>query len=363
MTQVRQALRTAQAGEEAVAELAQEPATLPWVASPLARADELRRAGDKTLFEGQPAQWPQAGTRLLEAERLYADIRLRVDSLRKARAAAAQTRLYLPRLEPTWIAAGRLDAAEEKAWNETLLAAVPLCEALAPTQPLADPGSLLERALILRQRLTDLRRILDAKIQRGLTPPDDAGADSYREIQAVLASPLLDGPRREQLWRSGQKLALRLAKSTQSLDEADNRGKSAAAIALGPDRGPEHMQARRHWLARLARDRNALAGFPPQVRPEKLLQSFKASEAALEKAERLSQVLAPFDLAPLRSTEPAHWSQNPTLTRYRRDASAFWQWLAQRCRADAAAQREGSSHRALYTEAAEEYSRFAARMK
>lgn len=388
---VVQALQTQRQTAAISADLAQEPAFLSWVADRLKTADELRRKAEKELFAGLPTEWEQASRHLQEVERHYTAIRLRVESLRKAREVRDRALTLLPRLGPVLIARGRVENQEEQAWDAAVLTTLKIQTALAQPESAVDNADVFETAA-LRQNLNDLQRFFDAKVKRSLELGEDATADDYQLIQVLLENAGLTGPQREQLWRAGQKLALRLLPSTLALDDADNQGAATSISRQGDVSGSGRETTRRIWRARLAIDTMKLSGSAQAAKLEQAYQSthekseddaawkilvrnlievwprqglvdFSASERKLPRADRLSRLLAPFDLSQVRSTERDHWSQNPALALFRKNLGEFWQWQSERCQADSAALEGDSPFRTFYTEAAEEYGRFANRLK
>jgi hypothetical protein len=387
MAEVQQALKTMRASESVLADVARDPALLPWVSDDWKKADDWRRAGEKRLFGGlvEPMAWTKANQELKEAESQYAEIQIRVQGLHKARVVYDRAYGLLPNLAPILLARPGASNAQAKIWKDAVQAAFRLADALA--RPGADVGTALEVATDLNQNLDDLERTQESKVKRRLAQREDGLGEDYLDCQAILESAWLDGQRREALWSAGQKLDLKLLGRVQKQDKAETMGQpqdlAPPAAGQSPDAG-----AAKKWRWRQAIDMLQLAGSTGVAAlekdyqaaltsnqedawssveekisglwPSQPLEEFKRSEGNLVRADRLVRVLSPFDLAAVRSTLPGHWSQNPGLAQFRKDLAAFWRWQAKRYQADSADQEEGSPFRAVYRQWGEEYAGMAA---
>src|SRR5262249_35113258 len=157
---------------------------------------------------------------------------------------------------------------------------------------------------------------------------------------------------------AGQKLELQLLGKIRALDNAEIPGKPSLFAPPPPDRAIERGRAQKQLRFQQTIDMITLTGFDKagalekqlqaavntgddaswlklaerlsEIWPRQLVADFKAGEQQMLRADRQGRVLSPFDLASVRSTEPGHWSQNPSLALHRRDLAAFWQWLSDR---------------------------------
>ena len=102
LAEVQQALKTMRASESLLAEVAEDPALLPWLAEPWKKADDRRRRGDKRLLGGllEPDSWTKANQELKEADAQYAELQLRAQGLERARKLYDRAYALLPNLSP-----------------------------------------------------------------------------------------------------------------------------------------------------------------------------------------------------------------------------------------------------------------------
>jgi hypothetical protein len=371
---MQQALRTLRESERALAEVAQEPAVLPWVKSLFQDADEARRAGETKLFYGRPKDWTNAGEKLVAAETLYLNIQARAEALRRARMTRDRALALLPTFAPMLLAFPKENIAEMNTWHDAARGAAALTDALA------EPGHMPEGVVALGEQLAQLQRFFDKKVERCLDLGEYPSGEDYQEIQALLESPWLTGPRRQDLWKAGQKLAFQFLSEIKPLDKADKPGKPSGTTVLGPDRGLERAQLQKRLRFQQAIDMIHLTGYYKQEKelqasldqvdketwtplaeklaalwPRRFLADLKAGVPDMLKVDRLERVLSPFDLNGVKSTDESHWSRNPTLAVYRKDLAAFWRWLGDRYQADGEALDADSRFRADYREWAEQH--------
>ena len=372
----QQALRTWRESERALAEVAAEPAVWPMLKDLFQEADDKRRDGEKKLFYGRPKDWTNAGETLVDAETLYSIIQKRAEALRRARLARDRALALLPGLAPLLLALPKESSAETTIWHEAAQSAGKL------TNALAEPGGSPEGVVVLEEQLAHLQRTFEKRAERCLDLGQFAEGEDYQEIQALLESPYWTGPRRQELWKAGQKLALRLLGENQALDKADKTDKANAPKELGPDRGPERTQFQKRLRFQQAIDMIHLAGFYQLEKelqtaldkadrqtwdalvqrlgaawPRQILGDLKAGGPDMLKADRLERVLSPFDLndVAIKSADENHWSRNPTLALFRKDLAAFWRWLGDRFQADGEALEQGSRFLTDYKDWAELY--------
>ena len=91
-----------QAAGDAGLVLAADPNALVWFREPLAAAAEKRRAGERLLFEGRPASYPEAEARLEDARRRYQEVRSQVELLVEARGSMTGLSSCCPATSSTW---------------------------------------------------------------------------------------------------------------------------------------------------------------------------------------------------------------------------------------------------------------------
>ncbi|MCI0640682.1 MAG: hypothetical protein L0Y72_04395 [Gemmataceae bacterium] len=366
--EMRTAMAATRTAEAALVEVARDPALFDWVKTALQSADEIRRSAEKELFAGLPNVWEEAGRRLQTAENRYKKVLQHAQSVREARAELDRALALLPDLGPVWIRLGITNALEERAWHAAVQEAQLLAAAL---QTPRDNGGNLEGTLGLRQILKDLERYYEEKVKRCLSLGEAATADDYFVIHSLLASARLDGPRRQDLWTAGQKLARQLLKDKPDLDKA-----------LPADLAWQKEVQRRKWRGRFGIDMLVLAGLTSAKKLETLYldataknddvlwracgeqmagawsapwsSTFKAPDASLP-ADRLTRLLSPYDWTRERSSERNHWSQNPALALHQKDVSVFYRWLKTRAQAESAALEPDSAFRVFYLQAAKQY--------
>lgn len=384
MSAVQQALRTLQKSERCLAALAQEPAALPWAKMLLTKADTERRAAEKLLFSGTPADWPKAELALQEAERTYVVAANRTQNLRTALLARDRALALLVGLGPPWLGKPR-DAREAKTWKDAVASTSRLMDTFVKPGT-ASPDGMLEAAVGLTKHLDELDRALQARIRRCGNLDKNATGEDYLEIKTLLDCPRLNGPTREDLWSKGRKLGLGLLAKTQALDKA---GAPVSGALPSLDQGVERarLQSRLRFLytfdmiqlagyldaGALEKELQAvqgalddeavqrLAGRLGNIWPQQLLLDLQGGAKNLSAADRLGRILAPFELATVRS-DLLPWTQNPTLALYQVDLAALWNMLRARYEADSVDLEPGSSAQTTYRTWAAEYGRLAASM-
>jgi hypothetical protein len=355
VTEMQQALHALHEADEVLGLLAQEPAALPAVLESASQGDERRRTGERSLFDGQPSEWKDAERDLKAAESLHARVKLRVQELRDARHTRDQVLAFLPAVAPILLAEPRDNPATKAAWERTVAATLKLLDVLARPKLAGSGRPEGNEALV---GLRDLEASLDAAVKRCLALGKEATGAHYLEIQALLEGAWLDGPRREALWAAGTKLEQRLLHKVQELDAAEIPGKPARFNLPETDRRGE--RARQKQLRfRLTIDMIHLGGSPtsPLLRKKLVAVLNQADTSAwledevsgvwarqpvevfkgepdFARADRLGRVVSLFEAT--KGFDQEHWSHNPSLALYRRDAAALGQWLGKRNQADGA---------------------------
>ena len=372
-----------QAAGDAGLVLAADPNALVWFREPLAAAAEKRRAGERLLFEGRPASYPEAEARLEDARRRYQEVRSQVELLVEAQGVHDRAVILLPGYEQHLAAVADLDPRDERAWTAAVRATGKLHALLA--RPLSSPLPSHEELRSLREELElDLdglgRRFQPGQIKSLTTQP--GSIQHFQDIQILLAGPRLGAAQRALLWEAGRVMEHGLHERTLTLDRAKDRNSSSFGSAMDPVPPPSSYNRALH-RARLSLDLLQLAGLPePALLEEEWTRAAKdRSDAALE---TLAQKLA----AAWNITLPQHLRarRNPTTQTpsasagmavadlflptggdasgseaegHRPTTHLFWRWLAEQLQAEAAAlpQINQESYRGFYEDAAQEYRR------
>lgn len=294
-TTARRALEMTWKGELAVS----RPRVLPWIRSLLEEAAQDRHTAEVFLWTLGCVSVDVADSQLKKAAEEFDVIRAFEDALLQAQRSLDEALIRLPAMLPYLEGPGHGD----EAWRAAVDSAQELHAALAqfpdPKQKVAVPD-LKKKLDGIRQKADTLRSQMDA-IQRPFTSESlqqiitrskqpDANASIVVDIQSMLATPILKGPERINLWSAGRALSGRLSLETMKLDEdEDQRQQATKALS---DFEPEQKRWERTERERAAHRAGwsiallKLCGLP-SAEADKLEESRKQ---ALDKSE-----FAPWD--------------------------------------------------------------------
>lgn len=363
-----------QTAREAAKATTADARTLPWIEPLLQKATTTRRQGEALLLTDQDNALGQlriAGTQ-------FKDINAHVEELEKAHRCLDEAMAVLP---ATWpylmkrIDLG-LDNAQEGNWTNTVRLTDNLFGMLLRPAPQNLPSldELHQRILSLRRELDYLRQPFTSKeVIRLIQQAQRGDARSCLEIQAILASPLLQTKDRETLWQAGRQLNNRLNDAIMELDEAEDRdwrSIPAQANIAGLSQSIQPSPAERR--ARLSINLLKLGGFvgagEPGLSRSAMLSDFPVNlqnawarqlpkqfhaEKDLAAKDRLSRILPPFD----REAQdlPYNATAAPAAVRRRQELQASWKWLYDFYQGEAALFPSPSIFHDFYEEAAQAY--------
>jgi hypothetical protein len=221
---VHQAMKVTIEAEGLLAEFGQNPETLlPWNLALWSAGEEYRRRGEKSLFAGSDFDWREGQSALTQADQHYRQIPPRLEILRQMLRERDKAYLQLPGWAPYLVALGRVDPQEDTAWRGGVQAATRLAELLEAQQPdilAGEPNALLQ----WRSNAAAWQRSIDARMTNLLRIGDNGAPRDYLELHALLESSRLSAPQRETLWKSANRLGLKLNEKAVAFDDADDRG-------------------------------------------------------------------------------------------------------------------------------------------
>ncbi len=364
LSTVRQALEVVDKGEKA----ANQPSAFRWVQSLLEAAAQERHDAEVLLFSRGSANAAAVQDHWLDAGKKFDTVLYAAGQIQQAQRRLDEAFALLPAYliyledaaghEKSWLAAA--EAAEEL-WQ--LLAAAPATT--SPQDLIKSVDQLRMRTDLLDRSLGDLRRpfqrtnvdrlLRDSQSETNLSP-----AGTWREINALLVTPLLTAKDRDDLWKAARKLSRQLCEQTLKLDEEDDRKQQRTAASTAYDR--ERLE-RAEWeraerRAQLSIALLKLGGLAPAEIDRLEAARQQASQAvgrpgvwnpvadALRRAwaeqfpaqlasaskeivqDRLGRILHPVDPSPLLDEA----EKSPTYRLRTQDAHALWTWLADRYR-------------------------------
>jgi hypothetical protein len=196
---------------------------LPWNLALWSAGEEYRRRGEKSLFAGSDFDWREGQSALTQADQHYRQIPPRLEILRAMLRERDRAYLQLPGWAPYLVALGRVDPQEDTAWRGGVQAATRLAELLEAQQPdilAGEPNALLQ----WRSNAAAWQRSLDARMMNLLRVAENGGPRDYLELHALLESSRLSASQRETLWKTANRLGLKLHEKAVAFDDADDRG-------------------------------------------------------------------------------------------------------------------------------------------
>lgn len=276
------ALRAAWLGEGAAA----DTQTITWLLPLLDEAATLRHEGETMFFARGYVPLVTAEGRLREAIVRFEQLNEQQHALREAYRLRDRAMSRLPAYRPYLEYAGDLHPH----WVETVEATAALAEelmsptALTPDKPTAasevlsrlfygkstqatatheqttgsEPDSsadlfrrieaIRQRAALVRTRAEELEQPFQASSLKRLVARSrrsDATGDTYRQIRAVLSTPLPRASQRILLWEAGRRLSRRLHQRVVARDELERRNGTMTAYTDSVESGSPCDQCRR----------------------------------------------------------------------------------------------------------------------
>lgn len=320
----------------------------------LSQAEDLRHEAEVLLFAPR-SPLPERATVLLEqCGQLYDQILPRQASILRATTVLHDAMTTLPACVPYLIPEPDREATWDRAMDTT-----ELLHNLFRDRS-ASPELLSEKAATLAKQLGELLRPFQAEAVLRLierSKQDTADGGLYLEMEALLTTPFLRAPDRQNLWNASRQLAQRLNDRTLFLDQEEGQSQVAPADESKYEKGSERAEAierdraaRRGRLANrlleLARSITGESGGGEEVKLPDLGKKIAEARKLLEALDRDDQggsvgedLLRKRELAHRLvgagegpSLGPAHLPNDPTLL-LRVDATqAYRDWLIDRLR-------------------------------
>ncbi len=194
--------------------VALEPASLASGVEAFQKAETQRDGVEKKLFGLFDTQWKDVPGECKLAEQHYLQALRSAESDRAVRVELDLALLHLPSLAAILSHVATLDPAEESAWKNWLVSV-----------DTWNPDNTSPRTTLLKR--------LHERYAKCLRVQEDGTAETYAEIQHLLASPIWSAPERQALWKASKTVGLRLHRLTlESPDSAPDELRRIDADAL-----------------------------------------------------------------------------------------------------------------------------------
>jgi len=359
---VRLALEAARRGEPAHSRPRPFAHVSPW----LDAAARERHLGEIALFSPGFVSADLAEPRLHRAVELYDAILAGQEILEHSWNLRDEALAVLPwavelleanrQLDATWHSAALATIDLDDLLSKVDRRPVPVNEESPVTELLLAVAPVRSRMQVLEQALGALRQATSSLAMKNLiaqVPSKEADAQTGRQLDAALATPLLAAKDRTAVWTAARDLDRRLLEATLSTEPEgtyrENAGPRPAAGELGQRQSLVKEAARRAGVS------IALLRLAGQA-PERLTALEETREQVAQGAAdwpKLGQALQLAWMEPQASasggTEPARqermarvvplelgglllgrWSHDPVLARQSREWTALWSWLSDR---------------------------------
>ncbi len=226
---VRSLLQTERKANETIADL--RPEAFLWVQADLIEAERWKLEGERSFLETKRALdrvQKEVEAHLSKAREAYQKALTNAKTIRQAFLDLEDTQAMLPALYDALIARQQANANDVRSWSVLVRSIDELRQLLSPSEEqMKDVNDLQSRVgkittvlLRIRERREELRKPFTAAEVQRLTQHKEGSISEYRQLQALLDSPLLSANDRAAVWKRCREIGKKMHEGSKASDQA-----------------------------------------------------------------------------------------------------------------------------------------------